>query len=260
MPLQTAYPLVNATPLAGVLPPAYGTSTFAGALSTAYGNTEFVILNKFGKYEGITYTQSGNLTYFDSTGTLQTAAVDTMVLDYDPSTLVLRGYPFWEARTNLLLQSEDFATTWALAGTGTPSVTVNSATSPAGTLTADKITGAGTTSNRVQQTVTVANSTTYVISFFVKNFDAVTSQFHVANTSSGTANSETTINWSGSTITGFNNTGTTVGVAVSLPNNWYRVYFAFTTNGSDAGTSTVRFYPNGNGASAKSTCIIQADH
>jgi len=101
MPLQTAYPLVNATPLAGVLPPAYGTSTFAGALSTAYGNTELVILNKFGKYEGITYTQSGNLTYFDSTGTLQTAAVDTMVLDYDPSTLVLRGYPFWEARTNV---------------------------------------------------------------------------------------------------------------------------------------------------------------
>ena len=58
------------------------------------------LLSPFYKFPGITYTQSGNLTYFDSTGTLQTAAVDTMVLDYDPSTLVLRGYPFWEARTN----------------------------------------------------------------------------------------------------------------------------------------------------------------
>ena len=59
------------------------------------------------KYPGITYTQSGNLTYFDSSGVLQTAAVDTMVLDYNPATLALRGYPYWEARTNVVLWNRD---------------------------------------------------------------------------------------------------------------------------------------------------------
>lgn len=59
-----------------------------------------VILSPGGISPLVTYTQSGNLTYFDSAGVLQTAGVNTMVKEYDPVTLALKGYPFWEARTN----------------------------------------------------------------------------------------------------------------------------------------------------------------
>jgi hypothetical protein len=198
----------------------------------------------------ITFTRASTATFFDSAGVLQSAAIDAPRFDYDPSTLAAQGLLIEEARTNLLLQSQDFATTWAASGTSPAVVTANTTTSLDGTVNADTVSGTGTNSDRVQQTVTVAASTTYVISFFVKNSTAVQSRFHVSNPNSGTTNSETNITWSGSAITGFINTGTTIGVAVAYPNNWWRVYFAFTTNASDAGTATVRFYPNSTGADA----------
>jgi hypothetical protein len=198
----------------------------------------------------ITFTRASTATYFDSAGVLQSAAVDAPRLDYNPSTLAAQGLLIEEARTNLLLQSQDFATTWAASGTSPAVVTANTTTSLDGTVNADTVSGTGANSDRVQQTVTVAASTTYVISFFVKNSTSVQSRFHVSNPNSGTTNSETYITWSGSAITGFINTGTTIGVAVAYPNNWWRVYFAFTTNASDAGTATVRFYPNSTSADA----------
>jgi hypothetical protein len=198
----------------------------------------------------ITFTRASTATFFNSAGVLTSAAVDAPRFDYNPSTLAAQGLLIEEARTNLLLQSQDFATTWAAAGTSPAVVTANTTTSLDGTVNADTVSGTGANSDRVQQTVTVAASTTYVISFFVKNSTSVQSRFHVSNPNSGTTNSETYITWSGSAITGFINTGTTVGVAVAYPNNWWRVYFAFTTNASDAGTATVRFYPNSTGADA----------
>lgn len=244
MPLNPAYPPSTSRPIAGVLPPAYGNSTFAGALALAYGNTEKIILNQFGKYEGITYTQSGNLTYFDSTGTLKTAAVDTMVLDYDPSTLVVKGYPFWEARTNLLLQSEDFTTTWTTGGAGPATVTANTVNAPTGTQIADTILSTVANSDLVAQTKTVAASTTYVLSFFVKNNNATQSFFRFIGFNSGSANSNVTINWSGATLSSLTNGGTTQSSFFACQNGWYLVYMIFTTNGSDAGgASTVQFFP-----------------
>lgn len=72
----------------------------------------------------ITFTRASTGTYVDSDGVIRSAA------------------------TNLLLQSEDFSTTW----TGNATVTANVATAPNGTLTADRITGTGisTTQSRSQ--------------------------------------------------------------------------------------------------------------
>lgn len=119
------------------------------------------------KFPGITYTQSGNLTYFDSTGTLQTAAVDTMVRDYDPSTLVLRGYPFWQASTNLCLWSEDLTNAaWTKTNC---TITSNSTVAPDGTTTADTIVPAASSAfHGVLQTATVTASAAYTASAFIK--------------------------------------------------------------------------------------------
>ncbi|GAB0119495.1 hypothetical protein [Acidisoma sp. 7E03] len=41
-------------------------------------------------------------TYVDSSGTLQDAPINSLLLDYDPTTLILRGYVARESRTNLI--------------------------------------------------------------------------------------------------------------------------------------------------------------
>ena len=196
------------------------------------------------KFPGITYTQSGNLTYFDSTGTLKTAGVDTMVLDYDPSTLVLRGYPFWEQRTNSCLQSEDFATTWAIGGTGTPTVTTNTTVAPDGNQTADTLTGNdGTNSNRWSQAITLGNSTTYTYSLFVKNSTAL--QTFIRIITAGANNTSMFLNWTGATLTSQAVGGTITPTVskTSLNNGWYRVTLTFTSGGADAGSATLQIYP-----------------
>jgi len=54
----------------------------------------------FGPYSPITFTRASTATYFDSTGTLTTAATNTPRLDYDPSTLAAQGFLVEESRTN----------------------------------------------------------------------------------------------------------------------------------------------------------------
>jgi hypothetical protein len=53
----------------------------------------------------ITFTRASTATYFDSTGTLQTAAVDAPRFDYNPTTLAAQGFLVEEARTNSIRNS-----------------------------------------------------------------------------------------------------------------------------------------------------------
>ena len=59
----------------------------------------------FGPYSPITFTRASTATYFDSTGTLTTAATNAPRLDYNPSTLAARGLLIEEARTNSIRNS-----------------------------------------------------------------------------------------------------------------------------------------------------------
>jgi hypothetical protein len=68
------------------------------------------------------------------------------------------------AVTNLLLQSEDFSTSWT---TVTATVTTNVATAPNGTTTADLY--SGTSTSAVNQSVSLTSGVTYTISFYVKS-------------------------------------------------------------------------------------------
>jgi hypothetical protein len=115
----------------------------------------------------VTFTRASSATFFDSAGVLQSAAIDVPRLDYNPATLAARGLLIEEARTNLLLRSEDFATTWSALNV---TVATNNANSPAGTLTADTITpAASTAAHLISQSVTVTASTAYSASVFVKS-------------------------------------------------------------------------------------------
>jgi len=115
----------------------------------------------------ITFTRASSATYFDATGTLQTATTDAPRFDYNPSTLAAQGLLIEEARTNLVLQSQDFATTWTNSDS---SESVNAATAPDGTLTADEIIENNATASHGmgQSGISYVSGITYTFSVFAK--------------------------------------------------------------------------------------------
>ena len=117
----------------------------------------------------ITFTRASTATYFDATGTLQSAAIDVPRLDYDPATLAARGLLIEEQRTNLLTRSEEFNdAAWTKSNA---TITADATTSPDGTATADKLVEAldvNLVHSCLQGAVTVVSLGTYAATVFVK--------------------------------------------------------------------------------------------
>jgi hypothetical protein len=132
----------------------------------------------------------------------------------------LFGYLVEEARTNLILQSEDFTTTWT---TSNGTVTANAATAPSGAITADKIVPDATnTLHSVQQTIAkAASALSYAVTVYAKaagyNFlafridaagaNGVWCVFNLSNGTVDTAATAAGVGWTGSgaTITALGN-------------------------------------------------------
>ncbi len=68
--------------------------------------TAYTGLSSFLTATSGSFTRSSTATYFDSTGTLQTASNNTPRFDYDPATLTAKGLLMEEARTNYIYNSE----------------------------------------------------------------------------------------------------------------------------------------------------------
>ena len=91
----------------------------------------------------VTHTRASNATYVDGDGIIK------------------------DAVTNLLLQSEDFSTTWS-ALRGSQYLTTNQETAPNGTLTADKLTGSGSTASQGLNQNTSSIATVFTFSVYAK--------------------------------------------------------------------------------------------
>jgi hypothetical protein len=166
--------------------------------------------------EAVTY-QTTPSTYYPTT----TAAYYGPRLVYDPVTLASQGILVEEARTNLCLQSQDFATTWTQDAV---TVTANATTSPDGTSNADKVIETATTANhRFRQIVTVSNATAYTYSVFIKAGERTWAFVEVI---SGATDVFCYVNLSTGALGGtINGTWTVTGVG----NGWHRVSCTFTT-------------------------------
>jgi hypothetical protein len=119
---------------------------------------------------GVAFTRATTGTYFDATGTLQTAAINAPRWDYNPNTLALNGILIEEARTNVLLNSATLGTqsvtvtaqAYVLSFTGTGTITKSGAATGA-------LVGTGA-SQRVWQTFTpTAGSLTLTVTGTVSN-------------------------------------------------------------------------------------------
>ena len=176
-----------------------------------------------------TFTRASTATFVGSDGLIQSAAINSARFDHDPVTLACRGLLIEESRTNLILQSEDFGTSWsAISAT----VSVNATTSPNGTVTGDKlIINSGVTTGRISQNTTLTGSHTF--SAFLK-----ASEWSWAFITPSAAVGGVWFNLSNGTI-GTQQAGC-VGSIVSYGNGWYRCSVTLTGTGV---LSTTRIVP-----------------
>lgn len=120
-------------------------------------------------YSPIVFTsRASTASYVNSSGFITSAAANVARQNYNPDNLVISPRLLVEsAATNLCLQSEVFGTTWVATNA---TLTANSTTSPANTLTADTITDAAAGNHgNVSQNVTIPNNSAgYVFSVFIK--------------------------------------------------------------------------------------------
>jgi hypothetical protein len=171
-----------------------------------------------------------------SDGLIQSAAVNEPRFDHDPLTLACKGLLIEESRTNLILQSDNFASaSWVQVAA---SISSNVETAPNGSVSAEKlITDSGSTQGRVTQSFTLTGS--HIYSVFAKASEwgwisilPLSSTggvwFNLTNGTIGTQQS------------GF------VGSITSFGDGWYRCAVQFTGIGA-SGTTARIISTNANG-------------
>ena len=179
----------------------------------------------------VTFTRASTATFVGADGLIKTAGNNVPRFDHNPATGESLGLLVEDPRTNLLLRSEEFGTTWAATRS---SISVNTTVAPNSTVTADSFIedSTATSSHFVDQAYTYSAGS-YALSLYVKantrseirliGFDGVTTYACFFNLSTGVVGAAT---------------GGAVGSIQALANGWYRCAITFT---AAAGTGYARF-------------------
>jgi hypothetical protein len=177
----------------------------------------------------ISFTRASTGTYVGSDGLVKTATTNEARFDHNPTTGESLGLLVEEARTNLLLRSEEFDNASWTANEAT--ITANQIAAPNGTTTADLFTTSATTGveHYILQSFTVAASTAYTASVYAKAgtgsiFDL---QYRVAGAWAG-----------GNVLVGFNlstqvvtiTSGTATASITPVGNGWFRCQITATSS------------------------------
>jgi hypothetical protein len=171
----------------------------------------------------VTVTRALNTaTSVNSSGAIEIVNANLPRFDYDPATLAPKGLLIEEARTNLLLRSEEFdSASWIKIRA---TVTANATTSPDGTADAEKLVEDTTASDThfVLQTATISSSTTYTYSVFLKASERTRASLQDGGGSNAIGyfdlSNGTVVSTSGATAT-----------ITNFGNGWYRCTITFTT-------------------------------
>jgi len=158
----------------GVIGSPYGGSSFHDGISYS-AETGRVVIKAVGAAPTITtlasaftFTGGNQSMYMGPAGLLVASATNTPRIEYDASGNCL-GLLMEASRTNLYLQSQDFATSHSSVGLN--AVTTNATTAPDGTLTADRISeDTSGSQHRIRQAtdITITSGSTNTFSVFVK--------------------------------------------------------------------------------------------
>jgi hypothetical protein len=177
----------------------------------------------------VTFTRADNTaTVINSSGLVAVVNADIPRFEYDPLTLVSKGLLIEEARTNLVLQSQEIGSPWTLANLGR---TLNTDISPDGTVNADTING-NTNNNVHTLNQSISSSGTLTLSVFAKlkvGSKFLTIGFSRATTHYATATFDLTNGTVTQTLIAGYAGAVTAGV-VQIVNGYYRVYMTATTD------------------------------
>jgi hypothetical protein len=168
-------------------------------------------------------------TYVGGNGLIQTATTNEARYDHDPISLIGKGLLLEEARTNLLLRSEEFQTTWTIIRA---SISADATNAPNGTLTADRL--IDTTDNNthvVQQSITLADSTNYAFSVFLKADQLSIVRLQITN-KAGTA----CLAYFNLLTGAVSNESNATGLISPFQNGWYRCTILFASATGAAAT------------------------
>jgi hypothetical protein len=175
-------------------------------------------------------------------GVIQTAATDVPRFDHDPTTGESLGLLLEEARTNLLLQSNQFDTTWTNTLT---SGTAAAGIAPDGTNTAwelkDTVDVSPASHIIAQASVPFTSGLTYTFSVFAKAGTVSAIAFVFPSSMVGTATIGVKANLSTGAIIA-TGSGATSSVT-QYPNGWYRITSSMTATATGNGNFQIRMAP-----------------
>lgn len=201
-------------------------------------------LTSFLSAAGGTFTRASIATYFDSTGTLQTATSGTPRFDYNPTTHSAKGILIEEARTNILTSSANIAGTgWGIVRAN---VTSNAALAPDGTMTASHFYNNGVAGGSyVRQTKTYTANTVYSFSIYAKKAELDRPRIDWYASNGWAADGMVICNLTTGTAT---TSGTVLSYSITpLDNGWYRcqatAQFGATTQSSNYPAITLHINP-----------------
>lgn len=207
--------------------------------ATTYGTTEFTPLTPPTKnYNFLTGSLDADFTfsrattgyYYDNTGTLVSAAINTPRFDYNPSTLILKGLLVEDAATNTCLQSQTINDVIWTKNAST--VTADATNAPDGTLTADEVIETvaagshGVQQNNVGSLVPLNTILTY--SVYVKAGSGTRRCQIIFAGGAFSPAQYANFNFQTETLT--LGSGITYGRFDKLPNGWYRIIITSITN------------------------------
>lgn len=114
-----------------------------------------------------TVTRATTKTRVNSSGLIEVVPINTILRDYDPVTLALKGLLIEGARTNLLLRSAEFNNAaWTVAAC---TISANATTGPDGTSAMDKVVEDGTNAQRAVYQAASYSTGSYTHSVYAKS-------------------------------------------------------------------------------------------
>jgi hypothetical protein len=189
----------------------------------------------------VTFTRTGNTaTVTNSSGYVVGINADLPRFDFNPITLVCKGLLIEESRTNLLLQSSDFSTSWVGEGV---SVTTNQVNSPSNVQDADLL-DATTGFCRIKQNANISGSIAYTFSGFFKkqNKSTVGINFLTTGGANPTKSGDLIFNFDTLVVS---STGDVVNPTVTAyQNGFYRISGTLTSSATHS-ISATNIYPAG---------------
>jgi hypothetical protein len=169
---------VDFTDISGVTP--FGSMQIIDGATPA---NDWITTSLLDPFDKLTFTRASTAYRYNSTGVLTEAASGAPRIDYDPSTLDVRGLLVEEERTNLLTYSNDASNAaWALLTSA--SKTANYATSPDGTSNANRAVFTTAVGDGVHNLYTTASGAgvTYTFSVWLKSNNGSSQLVRLKNT------------------------------------------------------------------------------